>query len=231
MSGLSHETLLGLDNVQVDLPIAPYPLRILAGLVDYVIFFVLAVLLMAGGIFVVTWIGYQSAWLFALLILGYFILEYGYFVALEVWLAGQTLGKKLFRLRVATRQGGRASTGAILVRNAFRSLDVVIGVPFMMFSPLGQRIGDRLAGTLVLETARERAEALVRRVPPAWGSREIGVAEEFLRRSLLMDPLRANELADQLLAAIERDSPGFLGPLLDRAPVQRLRDELGVTEA
>ena len=231
MSSLHHETLLGLDNVQLDLPVAPFPLRILAAFLDYIIFGLIIMALMALGLFGIIWSGARSAWLVAVFILGYFLIEYGYFVALEFWLGGQTPGKKVFGLRVVTRQGGRAPGGAILVRNAFRAVDIAIGVPFMIWSPLGQRIGDRLAETLVLETGRVVPEAMVRRVPSAWGPREIAVAEEFLRRSNSMDKTRAEELAGRILEAMERDSPGFLGPSVLPDPVERVRAALGVRES
>jgi hypothetical protein len=101
----------------------------------------------------------------------------------------------------------------------------------MLWHPLSQRIGDRLASTLVLETASRTQEAIVRRVPPHWGSKEIAVAEELLRRSGSMEKLRAQRMAERLLDSIEKESPGFLGPVNLRDPVERLREELGVTEA
>lgn len=229
MTERHHETLLGLDNVPLRLPVATFPLRVLAGLIDYLIFGVIVTLLVIAGIWAVSRSGTQSPWVFALFILGYFVLEYGYFVGLEIMMSGQTPGKKVFGLRVTTRQGGQASSGAILVRNAFRSLDMVVGIPFMMWHPLGQRIGDRLASTLVLETAPATTEAIVRRAPQHWGSKEIALAEEFLRRSISMDKLRSQRMAERLLESIERESPGFLGPVVARDPVERLRDELGVT--
>ena len=232
MSDLRPEALLGLDNVEVRLPIAPFPLRILAGLLDYFIFGVIIIVIMSIGLFGVVRSGAGSPLWVAVFILGYFVLEYGYFVGLEIMMAGQTPGKRVMGLRVTTRQGGRASSGAILVRNAFRSLDMAIGVPFMIWHPLAQRIGDRLASTLVLETASRTAEAIVRRVPGNWGSKEIAVAEEFLRRSVSMEKIRAQRMAERLLDSIEKESPGFLSPeTVVRDPVERLRHELGVTEA
>jgi len=230
MSDPPPETLLGLDNVELRLPVAPFPLRILAGLLDYLIFFILVIAIMAVGFWGVMRSGVRSPWFVAVFILGYFALEYGYFVGLEIMMAGQTPGKRVVGLRVTTRQGGQASNGAILVRNAFRSLDMAVGVPFMLWHPLAQRIGDRLAATLVLETAGRTREAIVRRVPQNWGSKEIALAEEFLRRSGSMERIRVQRMAERLLDSIERESPGFLGPVTLRDPVERLRNELGVTE-
>jgi uncharacterized RDD family membrane protein YckC len=228
MSSLRHETLLGLDNVQLELPVAPFPLRILAAVVDYFLFTILVIAMMVLGIFGAGFLGFRSPWILAAMLILYFLLEYGYFAGLEILMNGQTPGKRALGLRVTTRHGGQASPGAILIRNAFRSLDMAVGVIFMIIDPLGRRIGDRVGGTLVLETRAAEVETIVRRVPPGWGTKEIGVVEELLRRSAAMDPQDSRRLARKLLETIERDNPGFLGPEIEMDPVRRLRDELGI---
>ena len=229
MSGPRHETLLGLDNVALDLPVAAFPMRILAACVDYLLFLVVLLVTIIGGGMWASWLGIRSAWLLAAGLLAYFVLEYGYFVGLEILMGGQTPGKRLFGLRVTTSHGGQASPGAILIRNAIRSIDIAIGLPFMILHPLGQRLGDRLAGTLVLQTAPASTDSIVRRVPPEWSVREINVAEEFLRRSVSMDPIEARRLARRLLEKLEQQSPGFVSQH-HRDPVDTLRGALGATE-
>ena len=229
MSGPRHETLLGLDNVALDLPVAAFPMRVLAGVVDYLLFLFVLAGSIAAGVGIATWLNFFSPWLFAAGLMAYFVIEYGYFVGLEIAMNGQTPGKRLFGLRVTTREGGQASPGAILIRNAVRSLDMAIGIPLMIFHPLTQRIGDRLGGTLVLQNAAAGADIIVRRVPPEWSASDITVAEEFLRRSTTMQAGEAQRLARRLLERIERSSPGFVATQ-HRDPVDTLRVALGVTE-
>lgn len=224
------DIVFGLDNVQVRLPVAAFPTRVLACLADYaaILLLFLGLMLLWSGL---SWAGVFGAgsagWAFAGIILSYFALEYGYFAGCELAMNGQTPGKRLLGLRVATRTGGRPSRGAIFIRNALRSLDIAVGVPLMIWSSLGQRVGDMLAGTVVLESANAEETPQVRRTPRHWAAREVAVAEDFLRRAPLMEAGRARRIAERILEGIEQQDPGFLGPLRLREPLDRLRNELG----
>ncbi|MBN1257952.1 MAG: Maf family protein, partial [Planctomycetes bacterium] len=78
------------------------------------------------------------------------------YAALAEILTGQTLGKKLLGICVRAVEGGRASARRITMRNLIRPLDrFPIPIPFfpallsMLFSRINQRVGDRVAGTVV----------------------------------------------------------------------------------
>ncbi len=80
-----------------------------------------------------------------------------YFVILE-GLFGNTIGKLLLRLRVTNLERNPASVGAILVRNLLRPVDWAPGVYLVAWivaatSPLRQRLGDRIARTIVVDAA------------------------------------------------------------------------------
>jgi uncharacterized RDD family membrane protein YckC len=77
-----------------------------------------------------------------------------YFTGLEL-LFGATVGKWLSGLRVADLRGEPAHPVSVLVRNLVRLVDwlpflYVIGGFAALSSPLRQRLGDRLAGTVVV---------------------------------------------------------------------------------
>lgn len=67
---------------------------------------------------------------------------------------GRSVGKLATGLRVVSvATGGRATAGAVLLRNVFRAIDVFPGLPLVvliLFSPLRQRLGDVVAGTVVI---------------------------------------------------------------------------------
>ncbi|HEX9056770.1 MAG TPA: RDD family protein [Ktedonobacterales bacterium] len=82
-----------------------------------------------------------------------------YYIGLEA-LFGATVGKWLVNLRVTDLDGRRAGVGAIVVRNVMRLVDglpvgFLVGGTAALSSPRRQRLGDRLAHTLVV-----RREAL-----------------------------------------------------------------------
>jgi len=86
----------------------------------------------------------------------------GYSILLELLWNGQTLGKRALGLRVVTSNGLPAGAGPIVARNLLRLVDFLpfayaAGVTCMLTTRHYQRLGDLVAGTIVV---RERREAL-----------------------------------------------------------------------
>lgn len=80
---------------------------------------------------------------------------YAYFVLCE-WLVGQTLGKRLLGIRVRGQDGRRPTLRAVVLRNFLRPplllpAAYVVGSIVLLVTPRRQRVGDLLAGTVVVE--------------------------------------------------------------------------------
>ena len=208
----SHEAILGLDNVRLELPVAGAASRSLAAFVDYLVVGLLSALVLVAAIAVSAAVaGPAPWWIFAVAIVGLFLVDYGYFAGMEVTTGGRTLGKMALDLVVLDRRGGSASTAALLIRNGVRTVDLLVGIPLMATDPLARRLGDRLAGTVVVHARpAEAGNVLLRRVPQGWGGESVALLEDFLRRSKDLEPDRAQQIARRLLAAIERDDPALL---------------------
>lgn len=220
------ETVLAMDNIPLTLPVAGVGSRALAATLDYLLVAILAFLWLFGAVLAGSRFEGRlgGAWALAIVIIGLFLLEYGYFVGVEVLTGGRSFGKWALALQVVSRDGGRASVGSLFLRNVVRTLDMLVGVWFMLLDPLSRRLGDRLAGTLVVHTRAQEREVLVARIPSGWGAREVAVVESLLRRADGMEPGRARLLASDLLSCIERDDPSLLaGSPPDADPLQRLR--------
>ena len=91
----------------------------------------------------------------ALFVLAYFVLSIGYGVFTEWAWRGQTLGKRLVRLRVMDAQGLRLQFHQILLRNLLRFADLLpgcylVGGVAMLLSKRAQRLGDLAANTVVV---------------------------------------------------------------------------------
>ena len=85
----------------------------------------------------------------------YFVISIGYGIACEWGWRGQTIGKKLFRLRVVDFEGMRLQFNQIVTRNLLRFVDSLPVVYFVgglacWFSPTCQRLGDLAANTVVI---------------------------------------------------------------------------------
>ena len=215
-------TVLSLDNVPVELPLARVGSRVLAAVVDYL---ALAVVLLgwSGGMLALSsGLGLKTGWALGGWLLGLFALEYGYFALQEILLDGQTLGKRLFGLRVVARDGAAAGSGALLVRNLVRPIDVLFGVPLMAVDPLSRRLGDRLAGTLVVHQRPVVAEVVLARLPAGWGPAETQLVESYLRRAPELEPEARRALGRRLERWVDERAPGFLPGVPGPDPLPRL---------
>ncbi len=90
-----------------------------------------------------------------LFVLAYFIVSLGYFIFLEWRLRGQTLGKRLLRLRVVDAEGMRLQFNQIVIRNLLRFVDDLpllyfLGGLVCWFNGRSQRLGDIAANTVVI---------------------------------------------------------------------------------
>jgi len=231
VAAIRHESILGLDNIRLDLPVASVGSRSLAVFLDYLILAALAI----GWVFlvVIALTPLLPNWVPVFLFVGIFLLDWGYFAGSEIATGGRTVGKMALGLRVVTAEGGSPGPSALLIRNLVRVLDLVFGVPLMAIDPLSRRLGDRLAGTLVVhDRGREKAPVLGR-VPPGWGPRELAAVESFLARArALEDTAGAWAMADRILDRIRRDAPELLeGVDTRRDPVAALLQALQVEES
>ena len=91
--------------------------------------------------------------------LSYFILSIGYGIAFEWGWRGQTIGKKLLRLRVVDAEAMRLQFSQIALRNLLRFVDCLpvfyfVGGLVCWFSPKSQRLGDLAANTVVVRFPR-----------------------------------------------------------------------------
>jgi len=217
------ETILALDNVPLELPIAGAASRSLAASIDYVFLGLLGMLWLLASVFAFSF-AIEGGWLVAVAIGGLFLLDWGYFAGCELAFSGRTPGKTALRLRVVSRTGGKAAPAAILVRNFVRLVDLFVGVPMMAADPLARRLGDRLAGTLVLRRVAALPVVAISRVPQGFGAGEIAFVEALLDRLDELSPDRARELSRRALVWIQKSDPSFLPQIdSDDDPPQALR--------
>jgi uncharacterized RDD family membrane protein YckC len=209
-SGAPERAVLGLDNVPLELPVASVGNRVLAAFLDHLLLGLLSLAVSVVTVAAATVLKTGFGWGLALWVVAMFLLNTGYFALLEVALSGQTPGKRALKLRVVSRDGGAPSPGALVVRNLFRIIDNLIGVVLIAVDPLARRLGDRLAGTLVVHAVEARTEVVATRVPDGWGPRQVAAVEAFLDRFEVLEPERSRALARRILIWIERDDPGFL---------------------
>ena len=140
-------------NIEVEFPIAPFHRRLFAWITDVLI---MGSYLWVTGIIISNMLGnewaYQFEWLYVL----YFLPAFLYHLLLEIFLNGQSLGKRALRIKVITLEGGQPSISQYLIRWMFRTIDIGLlflpGFFSVILSARAQRIGDMVAGTIVIDT-------------------------------------------------------------------------------
>jgi len=157
-------------------------------------------------------------------------------------LTGRSPGKIFMDLRVVMVSGRPLGIGAAALRNVLRAADVLpgaylVGVAAMALNRRFQRLGDLVAGTMVIVAGRPKKTAPLVLWPPP-DATELAVLPEvvpldvdervaielFLRRQPTLGFARAHELATILMAPLQRrfgwrltDPVRTLALLYDRA--------------
>ena len=101
------------------------------------------------------WLEEMKDFAIALLLLFLFIVNAGYFFFLEAFWTGQTVGKRLMKIRVIRDNGQPITFLSAAIRNLFRLIDAIpsgyfLGALVSFFHPQDKRIGDLVAGTIVV---------------------------------------------------------------------------------
>ncbi len=99
--------------------------------------------------------GVSANWAVGIFFLIFFLLQWGYFALFEAFGNGRTPGKRAARIRVIHQSGRGISFVESLARNLVRFIDYLpgfyaVGVVAIFLSRRNQRLGDLVAGTLVV---------------------------------------------------------------------------------
>src|SRR5215475_7750978 len=150
LSTSAELTIATPEGVVFRLPLAGPASRLYAMLLDIVI-----VLVTVNGLgLLVYWIFSKAPGFGVMTItLTEFAIGFAYAALLEGFWNGQTLGKRLFHLRVIDQSGLPLRIEQAWVRNLLRVVDALplaylVGGISVLSSPMMQRFGDRVAGTL-----------------------------------------------------------------------------------
>jgi uncharacterized RDD family membrane protein YckC len=226
MQFFNRITLQTPESVELEFTLAGIGNRAYALLIDYLVWG----LILIG--FLITWLIFStqladaigilvggteqvSLWLQAIQILISFFIYVGYFVFFEALWQGQTPGKRYVKIRVIRDDGRPAGLQQATLRALLRPVDdtFFLGVFLIALGKREKRLGDWLAGTLVIQEERpiasasfpvsEQAQALANQLQmEADLSRllpeDFAVIREYLQRSGAMTTQAKAELSREL---------------------------------
>ena len=182
------------ESVELEFPLAGIGSRAYALLVDYTLITIAMVAVMLVGLlFSFQTLAYASQdtfgftpslakWILPIVLLGLFAIFVGYFVFFETLWQGQTPGKRMAQIRVIREDGRPIGLPQATLRALLRVFDdILVGLVGFLFIVQGRqekRLGDWVAGTVVIQELRLRKDKDTIIIP---------------------DELKANQVADVML--------------------------------
>jgi len=154
-------------NIEVDFAITPFHKRLLAWMIDAVV--LVAYWLLGSKLLLVNLSGEGTQWIMVL----FGLPPLFYHLICEIVMNGQSVGKKVLGIKVITADGGQPTLSQYLIRWVFRLADFPVwifpsiiygalpwwcalflfaGIACVLISPHSQRIGDLVAGTIIIDT-------------------------------------------------------------------------------
>lgn len=139
-------------------------------------------------------------------LISWFLLEWLFPAACEVWFSGATPGKKVMALQVVHDDGTPVKWSAALTRNLLRAVDFLpvlygVGLISMLINRDHKRLGDLVAGTLVIYRESSHKISSIAPAPPLAPPVALALMErravlDYAERLPSLTPERAQELAE-----------------------------------
>lgn len=212
MHSVDRLTIETPEQIELELPLAGIGSRFLALAFDTLLQFVvgfLSFLLLVGLLWAAPSISLPSVpekVFVALLIFFSFCLYWGYFAFFEIIWKGQTPGKRHACIRVIKDTGRPLNAYEAIARNLMRAVDglglYAVGIITMMLNRQHRRLGDYVAGTVVvhdkhlhdfrpdwsISSASSQPES-ARAETIKLGTEELVLIETYLQRRFELDPI------------------------------------------
>lgn len=146
-----------------------------------------------------------------------FTIYWGYFALFEIFWSGRTPGKRLAGIRVIKDTGRPINPLEAIARNVLRAIDFLpvmyaAGVVTMMLNKHSRRLGDFVAGTIVVhdkQTEDVRPDWNLSAPAPATGGsvarmtpEELQLVETYLHRRLELEDDIRRDMADRIVSRI-----------------------------
>lgn len=180
------------EGISLELVPASFVPRAMAWLVDAL---VRGLIIVICGM-VLTFLGLAG---YGLMMLVYFVVFWFYPVLFEVFRDGQTIGKKTLKIRVCMDNGLPVSWQASMIRNLLIMADFLpfgffAGLVASLFNKQSKRLGDIVAGTMVVYETNQDDIPIIDTRPPILPPMSLELTEQ---QAILMFAERADNIPEQ----------------------------------
>jgi uncharacterized RDD family membrane protein YckC len=209
------------EQTALDFAVAGIGSRFLALALDTLIQILVGLVVAIGGSILFGFLAIASPraslWGFAVMILFYFLLYFGYFAFFEIIWNGQTPGKRKIGIRVIKDSGRPLTAAESIGRNLLRIVDwlplfYAIGIVSALLTKENKRLGDLIAGSLVVREVAfsdlkpawqaPQAPAGIAAFPPMGADRlapeEWALVDSYLNRRNSLEPHLQFRMADEI---------------------------------
>jgi uncharacterized RDD family membrane protein YckC len=213
------------QNIEIEYELAGLGDRVVAYFIDFIIYvaYYISLFLLMQKSSGISGFWYQFSSFIPILL---------YQLLCEVFLNGQSIGKKMKNIRVISLDGNQPHIGQYLIRWIFRIVDTMmtsglVAILTIALSEKAQRLGDILAGTTVVRTDRKTRiddtlfidtdELYTAKYPQVVNltDQDISLLKEVLNRQTLPGnesitlTLKAASKVKQMLSITSDDDPGI----------------------
>jgi len=155
------------EQVHLEFTLAGIGSRFMATLLDTLIQALIYFVLFISALLFATnpFSGRAPIWVIAIFIFVFYCVYWGYYAIFEIVWKGQTPGKRWAGIRVIKESGRAISPFEAIARNLMRVVDWLpslygVGVVTMLLNSQNRRLGDFVAGTLVVHETSQRESTL-----------------------------------------------------------------------
>ena len=162
------------ESVELEFILAGLGNRIYALIIDYLIWSSILILVLIVWAFLVTQVAWLRSepirlWITAIQLLILFGVYVGYFICFETLWRGQTPGKRYVKIRVIREDGRNVGIQQSILRSLLRPIDDILclGFLFILFTAQEKRLGDLVAGTILIQEGQTVAKQKIEISPVA----------------------------------------------------------------
>ncbi len=214
MTNTTLDTAVSLETpeaIDILLPVANITARAGALMIDWL---VRCVWMFISSFIIIMLVSVSEGFALLLFILNAFVTFWLYPIIFEVYCHGQTLGKKAMDIKVVMDNGTPITWSSSLVRNLLRLIDglpmfYALGAGSVLLSGKSQRIGDMLAGTLVVynNSSSKKLNRILQHLPAMPLPHPLTLIEQqaivsFAERHHQLSVNRQEELAETLMQSL-----------------------------